>query len=265
MPTRSRPPTENAPGAGPASPVQPIHTPPDSRMTGSRALTSPPGLGRHSAAPSGPSVRSTGSRLDTTTNLCLGDIASTLCAPSVVLATVYCLVTVDNMNSELVTEARQAQERLIDAERDVVVARADFYRAVRRLHLHGSSLRELATDLGLSHQRVHQIVAEAGGSRRWVRARNDSRGRRHELHLACTFCGRRQNQVRKLIAGPGVYICERCIELVTNVIGSGQSARTELGRVANVPEQQTRERCSFCGKARDQVPGLAGIALGPGP
>src|SRR5487761_1293568 len=101
----------------------------------------------------------------------MGDIASTLGTPSVVLATVYCLVTVDNMNGELLAEARQAQGRLIDAERDVEVARAEFHRAVRRLHLHGSSLRELAAGLGLSHQRVHQIVAEAGGSRRWVRVR----------------------------------------------------------------------------------------------
>jgi hypothetical protein len=36
-------------------------------MTGSRAVTSPPGLGRHTVSPSGPSTRSTGSRLATTT------------------------------------------------------------------------------------------------------------------------------------------------------------------------------------------------------
>src|SRR6202035_2698678 len=70
MPTRCRPLAVNGPGAGPASPDQPIHTPPDSRITGSSALTSPPGLGFHSASPSGPSVRSTGSRLATTTNRC---------------------------------------------------------------------------------------------------------------------------------------------------------------------------------------------------
>src|ERR1700722_1784346 len=184
MPTRSRSLARNGPGAGPASPDQPIHTPPDSRMTGSSALTSPPGLGRHSASPPGPSLLSTGSRLATTTNRCpdgssavvlIGDIPSTLRTSSVVLATVYCLVTVDNVNGELLAEARQAQERLIDAERDVEVARAEFHRAVRRLHLNGSSLRELAAVLGLSHQRVHQIVESAGGARRWGRRRRAPR------------------------------------------------------------------------------------------
>ena len=96
------------------------------------------------------------------------------------------------MNDELLAEARQAQERLIDAERDVEVARAEFHRAVRRLHLHGSSLRELAANLGLSHQRVHQIVEEAGGSRRWVRVRggNQTRGRAGGEPVSCTWPAR---------------------------------------------------------------------------
>jgi ClpX C4-type zinc finger len=167
------------------------------------------------------------------------------------------------MNDELLTEARQAQERLIDAERDVEVARAEFHRAVRRLHLHGSSLRELAANLGLSHQRVHQIVEEAGGSRRWVRVRGGAQRRGRDLQAACTFCGKPQTGVRKLIAGPGVYICEGCVELAGNVIGSGQPARTDLGAMGTVPEQQSRERCNFCGKSRYQAAALAGIAFGP--
>jgi hypothetical protein len=60
----------NAPGAHPASPDQPTHTPSALRKTGSSAVTSPPGLGRQPASPSGPSTRSTGSRLATTTNSC---------------------------------------------------------------------------------------------------------------------------------------------------------------------------------------------------
>jgi ClpX C4-type zinc finger len=157
------------------------------------------------------------------------------------------------MNDELLTEARRAQERLIDAERDVEAARAEFHRAVRRLHLNGSSLRELAAGLGLSHQRVHQIVEEAGGSRRWVRVRGSNHGRARELRLACTFCGKPQNQVRKLIAGPGVYICDGCIDLAVDVITSGRAARTVLGTMNTVPEERSGVRCNFCGKDRGQV------------
>jgi hypothetical protein len=159
------------------------------------------------------------------------------------------------MNDELLAEARQAQERLIDAERDVEVARAEFHRAVRRLHLHGSSLREVAANLGLSHQRVHQIVEEAGGSRRWVRIG----GRRQDRSglLACTFCGKLQNEVRKLIAGPGVYICNGCIDVAVDVITSGHAAPTALGVLNNVSEEQSGVRCNFCGKDRGQVERVA--------
>ena len=157
------------------------------------------------------------------------------------------------MDDNLLAEARRAQERLIDAERAAEIARAEFNRAVRRLHLQGSSLRELAAALGLSHQRVHQIVAEAGESRRWARRRDT----RPDPLLACTFCGSPQNKVRKLIAGPGAYICDGCVEAAETVISSGQAASTQLGSITAVPEQEEHARCSFCGKYRPTVAGLA--------
>ena len=36
--------------------------------------------------------------------------------------------------------------------------------------------------------------------------------------LKCSFCGKPQNRVRKLIAGPGVYICDECIELCGEIL-----------------------------------------------
>src|SRR6266851_4346272 len=36
--------------------------------------------------------------------------------------------------------------------------------------------------------------------------------------LKCSFCGKSQNDVRKLIAGPTVYICDECIELCNDII-----------------------------------------------
>lgn len=37
-------------------------------------------------------------------------------------------------------------------------------------------------------------------------------------HLKCSFCGKSQRQVRKLIAGPGVYICDECIDLCNDIV-----------------------------------------------
>ena len=157
------------------------------------------------------------------------------------------------MDDTLLAEARQAQERLIDAERDADVARAEFHRAVRRLHLHGASLRELASGLGLSHQRVHQIVEAAGGSRRWLRR---DRVRPDPMLLVCTFCGKDQKQVKKLIAGPSVYICDGCVGLAKVVLSDGQPVTTEIAELTAGPEDEPRTQCSFCGKRRDQVAGL---------
>ena len=42
-------------------------------------------------------------------------------------------------------------------------------------------------------------------------------GEANEL-LKCSFCGKTQKQVKKLIAGPGVYICDECIELCNEII-----------------------------------------------
>jgi ATP-dependent Clp protease ATP-binding subunit ClpX len=46
--------------------------------------------------------------------------------------------------------------------------------------------------------------------------------------LKCSFCGKPQEQVRKLVAGPGVYICDECIELCAEIIEEEFSENTEL-------------------------------------
>lgn len=42
---------------------------------------------------------------------------------------------------------------------------------------------------------------------------NDEKG-----NLKCSFCGKPQEQVRKLVAGPGVYICDECIDLCSEIV-----------------------------------------------
>ncbi len=60
-------------------------------------------------------------------------------------------------------------------------------------------------------------------------------------HLKCSFCGKTQEQVRKLVAGPGVYICDECIELCNEIIEEEIGEETELGQVELPSPQDINE------------------------
>lgn len=144
------------------------------------------------------------------------------------------------LDGQLLAKAQAEAARLAEAERQVRVTRADYHTMVRRLHLSGGSLREIATALGLSHQRVQQIVDGAGGSW-WSRV---WRTRNAERDLICSFCGRPPSEVAKLIAGPDVFICDAC------VARSEQTLAGSAGPGAAGRREDTKARCSFCGKRR---------------
>lgn len=59
---------------------------------------------------------------------------------------------------------------------------------------------------------------------------NDEKGQ-----LKCSFCGKSQDQVRKLVAGPGVYICDECIELCTEIVEEELGSEEEL-ELKDVPK-----------------------------
>jgi ATP-dependent Clp protease ATP-binding subunit ClpX len=76
-----------------------------------------------------------------------------------------------------------------------------------------------------------------------------------DAHLKCSFCGKSQDQVRKLIAGPGVYICDECIDLCNEILdeelveGQGHG-----GRPAAEAHRKTAQK-----KAPKPAPTLASI------
>ena len=137
------------------------------------------------------------------------------------------------LDQGLLDKARLEAGRLADAEAQALLVKADYHSSVRRLHLGGGSLREIAKALGISHQRVQQVVDAHGGSwwQRMWRSRNATRD------LICTYCDRPANDVEKLIAGPDVYICDRCVA-AAEATASGR-ARTAAGHA---------KRCAFCNR-----------------
>jgi len=60
---------------------------------------------------------------------------------------------------------------------------------------------------------------------------DDSRGKGEDGKLLyCSFCGKSQHEVRKLIAGPSVFICDECVELCNDIIREELEDATEAGR-----------------------------------
>ena len=62
---------------------------------------------------------------------------------------------------------------------------------------------------------------------------------RPEELLTCSFCGKSQNDVRKLIAGPGVYVCNECIDICNEIINDDEqtastAVRTNLPKPAEI-------------------------------
>lgn len=63
-----------------------------------------------------------------------------------------------------------------------------------------------------------------------------SKKEKNALH--CSFCGKGQKEVKKLIAGPGVYICDECIDLCTDIITEEQAKTIKETGKLNVPRPQ---------------------------
>ena len=59
--------------------------------------------------------------------------------------------------------------------------------------------------------------------------------------LLCSFCGKSQPQVKKLIAGPGVYICDECIDLCNEIIDEELTAPPTF-ELENLPKPRRSGR-----------------------
>ncbi|MGI8791694.1 MAG: ClpX C4-type zinc finger protein [Acidimicrobiales bacterium] len=142
-----------------------------------------------------------------------------------------------------VFDSRSAFERIED---DLWEARGAYHREIRTLHAGGGSFREIADALGMSHQRVHQIVGEdavveveSKESTAVVRFTEDQG--EEAAASACSFCGAPRTEVDRMLAAPGQrFICGECVERAVGIV----SGATEAG----APLQASSEACSFCGR-----------------
>lgn len=72
---------------------------------------------------------------------------------------------------------------------------------------------------------------------------------------ACSFCSKKQADVEKLIAGPAVFICNQCVADCSAGLTMGEP----IGSITMIIREDAEARCSFCGKAPEEVAGMAGV------
>lgn len=161
-----------------------------------------------------------------------------------------------SLDEHVLIDVEAARTRLEVLEDQAYEARAAFHQAIRRLHAAGGSMREIATALGMSHQRVHQIIGTEGiveveasavtevSSLPVAAERSNAPAvAATTAEDACSFCGAPRRELDKLLAGPGpVFICDTCVRRAGRVV-DGESGDGVLHHVP-VADDAT---CSFCG------------------
>jgi ClpX C4-type zinc finger protein len=160
------------------------------------------------------------------------------------------------LDLELLGEARQARDRLVDLQHEAEQAQVAYQHTIRRLHARGGSMREIADALGLSYQRVHQVVdvSTGKGAVKPSAIPNSS----------CAFCGAAGSEVRMLIAGPRVFICDRCVTLADEVVAERGQRTNELTLLVALDLRNPKMRCSFCSKRRDRTDVMVHAPRRPG-
>lgn len=77
---------------------------------------------------------------------------------------------------------------------------------------------------------------------------------KYDSHLKCSFCGKSQEQVRKLIAGPGVYICDECVELCNEILDEELLDANAANSSPPKPEQTPKRRTNSANLSLNQIP-----------
>jgi len=140
----------------------------------------------------------------------------------------------------LLATARAAGRTLQDAERAIEPLRQDYRACIRALSAGGASLREIAAALGLSHQRVHQLVqGEARPKAKAVRA-DAAHAPAITATPACALCG-----AARIEAGGEAPLCAACRE-AGRVLMAGKALEDDRG--LRLVRRHQRPHCLGCGR-----------------
>jgi ATP-dependent Clp protease ATP-binding subunit ClpA len=176
------------------------------------------------------------------------------------------------LDDAVLNEARELRARLLELQHEADRAKLDYHHSIRRLHAAGGSMREIAEELSLSHQRVHQIVEgdEPVGHRMgWMPPRTRRRHRvRRFTRVARQVVMRSQKEAHQLGAAEIApeHLLLGLVALERGTAGKALAAqgveleaiRGELGEPVREPG---RGRLPFTREAKDVLEGALRQAL----
>jgi ATP-dependent Clp protease ATP-binding subunit ClpA len=176
------------------------------------------------------------------------------------------------LDDAVLNEARELRARLLELQHEADRAKLDYHHSIRRLHAAGGSMREIAEELSLSHQRVHQIVEgdEPVGHRMgWMPHRTRRRHRvRRFTRVARQVVMRSQKEAHQLGAAEIApeHLLLGLVALERGTAGKALAAqgveleaiRGELGEPVREPG---RGRLPFTREAKDVLEGALRQAL----
>jgi hypothetical protein len=68
-----------------------------------------------------------------------------------------------------------------------------------------------------------------------------SSGKQPDATLSCSFCGKSEGRVKKLIAGPSVRICDECVKICNDILADSEAAARAAGPEAGAREETFEE------------------------
>jgi len=139
----------------------------------------------------------------------------------------------------------------------------DFRDAKAMAHSLRHALKAKAVDT--THSECLELIAKAFGYENWnvlsakleaAEPRIGAPAPAPQKILYCSFCRKSQHDVRKLIAGPHVYICDECVDLCTDIVGDvdrEQLLRFLQGNVEGAQSMSTEELAHYVDHGRKGV------------